>query len=361
MKRFLLIFLLSFFCFFSIDKVYAENSTSLDSSVIIRPSSIKLNGTDWKINEFRNFSTGQTFNVKYDGLVYFNSVQPIWSDPFYIRYALCTDGGLSGGWSNLSNASDVRMYNTSIRCNFYGSNYDKGRISFWSFQLKPNDVVAGNGTARFSIKHDLSAAVLSNNSVGLMAIEYSLTPFPVYNESDTLIKQNDSILSSLDEIKTSLNNNSYNTNLTNEKLTESNKLAEETNKKLEETNQAIKDTNDTIKDSDTSEASGEADSFFSGFTTDTHGLTSIITAPLSLIGNITSSSCSPLQAPLPFVNKNISLPCMSTIYKNKFGSFFDIYQTITFGIVAYWVCVRIFNLVKDFKNPNHDEVEVMDL
>lgn len=52
---------------------------------------------------------------------------------------------------------------------------------------------------------------------------------------------------------------------------------------------------------------------------------------------------------------------MGTIYSNHFGSFLSIYQMITFGIVAYWVCVRIFNLVKDFKNPDHDEIEVLDL
>lgn len=100
---------------------------------------------------------------------------------------------------------------------------------------------------------------------------------------------------------------------------------------------------------------------YSGPTTDTHGLTAIITAPLSLISSITSKSCSPLVVPLPYVDKDLTLPCMGTIYSNHFGSFLSIYQMITFGIVAYWVCVRIFNLVKDFKNPDHDEIEVLDL
>ncbi len=118
----------------------------------------------------------------------------------------------------------------------------------------------------------------------------------------------------------------------------------------------------SLNDSDTSESTSTAGDFFSGFTTDTHGLTSIITAPLGLIGSITSSSCSPLAFKVPFLNnQTMELPCMSTIYKKHFGSFFTIYQTITFGIISYWVCVRIFALVKDFKNPEHDEVEVMDL
>lgn len=119
--------------------------------------------------------------------------------------------------------------------------------------------------------------------------------------------------------------------------------------------------NDTLKDDDTKGAQDSAGGFFNDFTTDTHGLTGIITAPLSLIKSITSSSCSPLVIPLPYVDKDLTLPCMGTIYSNYFGSFLSIYQLITFGIVAYWVCVRTFNLVKDFKNPDHDEIEVLDL
>ena len=130
---------------------------------------------------------------------------------------------------------------------------------------------------------------------------------------------------------------------------------------INEQNKTLKETNETLNDDDTSESTSEATEFFEGFDTDTHGLTSIITAPLELIGNIAGSSCSPLPLQVPFVNKTMSLPCMSTIYKKHFGSFLTVYQTITFGIVAYWVCIRIFALVKDFKNPEHDEIEVMDL
>lgn len=142
----------------------------------------------------------------------------------------------------------------------------------------------------------------------------------------------------------------------------------EANEKLNDINNSIKNqteeqkkTNDTLKDDNTQGAQDSAGSFFNDFTTDTHGLTAIITAPLSLISKITSSSCSPLVIPLPFVDKDLTLPCMGAIYSQYFGSFLSIYQVITFGIIAYWVCVRIFNLVKDFKNPDHDEIEVLDL
>lgn len=133
------------------------------------------------------------------------------------------------------------------------------------------------------------------------------------------------------------------------------------NDKQQQTNDKIDNLNDNITDSDSSEASGEAGDFFSNFNTDTFGLTSVITAPLELIKSVTSKSCSPLQLTLPFVDEDLNLPCLSSIYETHFGSFLTIYRTITFGFVSYWVCIKIFNLVKDFKNPEHDEIEVLDL
>ena len=122
-----------------------------------------------------------------------------------------------------------------------------------------------------------------------------------------------------------------------------------------------KKTNDTLNNDNVDESLTQADSFFNDFTTNTHGLTGIITAPLNAIQSLTSKSCSPLILPLPFVNENLTLPCMRQIYTEHFGSFMNLYDVIIIGIVSYWVLVRIFTLVKDFKNPDHDEIEVVDL
>ena len=131
---------------------------------------------------------------------------------------------------------------------------------------------------------------------------------------------------------------------------------------VNEVKQEMNGINDSINNDNTDGASSEASNFFNSFTTETFGLTSIITAPLNLIQSLTSKTCAPLHLPLPFLdNKYLDLPCMSSIYSQYFGSFFTLYQTITYGIIAYWVCVRLFNLVKDFKNPEHDEIEVLDL
>jgi len=141
---------------------------------------------------------------------------------------------------------------------------------------------------------------------------------------------------------------------TNEKLDNINDTQKETNEKLD-------DLNDNISNDDISGAEDSASDFFENFEDNDFGLSGIITAPLETIETITSNSCTTLTLPIPFVNKELNLPCMTTIYEEYFGSFLTIYQTITFGIIAYWVCVQIYAMVKGFKNPDKDEIEVLDL
>lgn len=126
----------------------------------------------------------------------------------------------------------------------------------------------------------------------------------------------------------------------------------ETNEKLDNINDSI--TNDEI---DSSAAGG----FFGDYEDNDYGLSSIITAPLQFIQNLNNNQCSSLTLPLPYVDQNLTLPCMTTIYSEHFGSLFTLYQAITTGFIAYWVSVRIFALVKGFKDPEDDKIEVMDL
>lgn len=130
---------------------------------------------------------------------------------------------------------------------------------------------------------------------------------------------------------------------------------------IADTNDKLGNLNDSLKDDDVTGSKDTAEGFFNNFTTDDFGLSKIITFPLETIKSITSKTCTPLVLPLPFVNKDLTLPCIRTIFEERFNSILTIYQTVTFGLIAYYVIVRIFNLVKDFKNPEHDEIEVMDL
>ena len=76
---------------------------------------------------------------------------------------------------------------------------------------------------------------------------------------------------------------------------------------------------------------------------------------------MTSKSCTPLNLQLPFVNQPLNLPCMREIYESKFSGIYEIYKIVVTGFVGYYIAVNIFAMVKGFKDPDKDEVEVMEL
>lgn len=128
---------------------------------------------------------------------------------------------------------------------------------------------------------------------------------------------------------------------------------------LSDIGNGIGDINDNITNPDIS-GSGSED-FFNNFENEDFGLTSIITAPLVLINSLNNSNCNNLILPLPFVNKNLDLPCMTPIYQQHFSPLLFLYQSITTGFISYYVAIRLFALVKKMKDPDNDDIEVMNL
>ena len=119
---------------------------------------------------------------------------------------------------------------------------------------------------------------------------------------------------------------------------------------------------DTITDDDVGEAENSATSFFDDFeVSDYGGLSGIITAPLNTISNLVSNTCTPLVLPLPFVNQNLTLPCLDSIYSEHFGSFYTIYQAILLAIISYRCIRSLFYDTRGFINPEDDRIEVLDL
>lgn len=119
----------------------------------------------------------------------------------------------------------------------------------------------------------------------------------------------------------------------------------------------LDDLNDSINNSNIDDKTG----FFTDFEDNTHGLSGIITLPLSTIQSLTNTSCVSLSIPIPFTNSNVSLPCMTEVYQTYIPSVYNIWQVVSFGIISYFICLDIFKMVKGFKDPNEDKVEVLDL
>jgi len=137
---------------------------------------------------------------------------------------------------------------------------------------------------------------------------------------------------------------------------------QQTNEAITNQTQQQQQQHQEMMNSTTTEAEDEGSSFFGNFTTEDHGgLNSIITAPLNTIRSLLSSSCTKLTLPLPYVNKNLELPCMNDIYTEHFGLFFSLYQTIILAIISYRCLRSIFFDITGFTNPEDDRIEVMDL
>ena len=262
----------------------------------------------------------------------------------FFAFSYCATARFDFGFPNDFEGVTSRIgYSTGGSCSVQGYQGSVYTVYFVAQQV--NDAGNGNLSIMFNTKvintanYNVFIDVLSLTSVDSIPAGVQI---PTYDgEFSTLNTKIDTVEQAVEEVK---------------------KAQSETLTEQKKTNEELKKTNDTLTDDDVGDSTNKANEFFSGFTTDTFGLTSIITAPLELIASITSSTCSPLGLKVPFLdNKTLNLPCMSSIYSQYFGSFLTIYQTITFGIIAYWVCVRIFALVKDFKNPDTDKVEVLDL
>lgn len=257
------------------------------------------------------------------------------TDKFF-AFNYCATGSFNFSFpNNFEGVTELVGYSQGGRC--YVEGYEGYNYTMYFMAKQVHD--AGNGN--FSIM--FNTYMVNNESYNVFIKVLSLT----------------SVSSIPAGVK--IPNYSGDFNTVNTKIDTVQQAVQEIEKAQNANLQEQKKTNDILKDDSIQGAQDSAGGFFNDFTTDTHGLTAIITAPLTLISSITSKSCSPLVLPLPFVDKDLTLPCMGAIYSQYFGSFLSIYQLITFGIVAYWVCVRIFNLVKDFKNPDHDEIEVLDL
>lgn len=105
----------------------------------------------------------------------------------------------------------------------------------------------------------------------------------------------------------------------------------------------------------------ENSNFFTNFRTNFHGLSDIISTPLYAIKKLNTGVCTPLEIPIPYTDKNISLPCMTTVYQNNMPEILNIWQIVTNGLIAYYIILDLFRIVKSFKEPEEDKIEVVDL
>ena len=91
------------------------------------------------------------------------------------------------------------------------------------------------------------------------------------------------------------------------------------------------------------------------------GFTSILTAPLTAIRQISNGTCSPVS--IPILGKTITLPCGDTIFWGREDvQDFKLFWNMFFGgVICYGLGISTFKRIQRFKDPTDDKVEVIDL
>lgn len=137
---------------------------------------------------------------------------------------------------------------------------------------------------------------------------------------------------------------------------------EEVKKATDEVKEETKKTNDTLNNSDTSEAQSDADSFFNDFDEgDTGSLMNLVKLPLKFLNSL-NNSCKPISLDTGYIG-TIKLDCLSTTLYNQsgFANWFNIISLVLNGVIMYGCIRKIISVVQRLKNPDDDEIEVMDL
>lgn len=125
---------------------------------------------------------------------------------------------------------------------------------------------------------------------------------------------------------------------------------------------AVSDIQTTINSDDVEESSSSATEFFNNFDSgDTGSLMNLVSLPLKFISNL-NNACTPISLNTGYLG-TINLPCLSSyLYNNSdFAGLFNIISLVLNGVIMYGCIKSIINCVSKLKNPDNDEVEVMDL
>lgn len=123
---------------------------------------------------------------------------------------------------------------------------------------------------------------------------------------------------------------------------------------------SVDKTNDTLNDDDTSEADSKINGFFNDFTDNSHGLSSIVTAPLNAVNSMLTTTCTAPSA--TYKGSTFSLPCGSILWEQEGASALKTFINLIYGgLICYGIVKSLFKDVNDLKNPENDKVEVMNL
>lgn len=135
------------------------------------------------------------------------------------------------------------------------------------------------------------------------------------------------------------------------------------NDSINSTNSKLDEVNGSINNSDVSGANSDLNNFTENeLFKDNTGILAIIQAPINMLNSITSATCSPLSLPIPYLNVNLDIPCLSTIFAKHISSeFLTLLKLAINGFIIYKVLCSLAMDIHNYKDPDSDKLEVLDL
>lgn len=295
---------------------------SCNVNAAVNNTSFKLNDETITNNNFITVPEGnQAFNVNYQGYPEGLSSP---TNPWFVSVVLCIDYATTSIYNfNNTAATDYKVNITNYSCYYPNSSYTGGKVVILNYKN------AGGG----SYNNTTFTWYLDGSSVTIIDFKISLDSYVnpqdysnitnIINQQQ-IINQNDTIIN--------------NSNTTNNKLDDLNKnLTDETLPNL-----------NGLENSAGWLPAGPVDS--------------IINLPLTLLNNLQTNlgnTCKPVTVTLPFVHKDITLPCITSIYKQIEGldTWFQGVGVIAAAVILYKYFIYLYKRVDDILTLRENTME----
>lgn len=337
MKK-LIYLILPFALFFGINQVKAF-SIDLKPRIAVRDYQGNITWENGKIYKL--------WNENYWGTTYYlgsgGSTSPIndlisfqWSN-----YNLCKgksfliSGYIGGLFGYFDDNSSYEFYNNDSKMSCAYERIDSSKMKF---------TCSGIGGGDFLVNFNLNT------------IKTGITYEPAVSQQVdiTCSASNDTIISS----------NAQNTqDIINNQNQNKNDIINNQNNNQAQTNQGLDNINGSLNNSDVSGANEDLNKFTENDAfKDNTGILAIIQAPINMLNSLTSTTCSPLSLPLPFLNVNLDIPCLSSIFaKHLSTELLTLLKLAINGFLVYKILCSFAMDIHSYKDPDSDRLEVIDL
>lgn len=231
---------------------------------------------------------------------------------------LCSSAKYTSAYAtDPSEVVNIQMNNTNYSC-AYSNSSAIGNVVIITF------VTYSSGANSIVVYQDDTSSVQLLDFV----VDSSSYVNPLDYSNQTLINQNSQIIN---QNQTIINNGNV------------------TNDKLDATNGKLDDLNKNLTDESTPNLNGLENS--AGWLK-AGPVDSIINLPLTLLNNLQTNlgnTCNPVTVKLPYVNKDINLPCISAIYKqiNGLDTWFQGIGVIAAAFILYRYFMYLYNRIDD--------------